>query len=254
MFKRITALLLALSLCLIALPVSAAERVATLPDIAPVLSGRFDFALAVNKQVLGYGQGEFSGDRVHAVFVDAIENSLIEIVTTSDRVYVREGAQTRWVAAPVEQLNVPVSGPATPAMPSGDLMIYKVGDADVAGASTTQYQIDLGAAGMLPSDFMQTSGIKSAKLDLFVGANDRYLHKMQITMVANDPQLGDIEMELVMRFSAFNQPIAIGAPPADLIDELPMRAASYKFGGSRLLPTWARPLFANRLLELRQAR
>ncbi len=254
MFKRIASLLLGLSLCLIALPAAAAERVASLPDIAPVVSGRFDFALAVNKQVLGYGQGEFSGDLVHAVFVDAIENSLVEIVTTPDRVYVREGVQTRWVTAPVEQLDVPVSGPATPAVPAGDIAIYRVGDVDVAGAPTTQYQINLGSAGMLPADLMETGGLKSAKLDLFVGVNDRYLHKMQVTTVVADPQLGDVELELVMRFSAFNQPVVIGAPPADLVDELPMRAASYKFGGSRALPSWTRPLFADRLSDLRRAR
>lgn len=254
MLRRIVPLVWALALLIVALPARAAEPVSELPELRPTLSGRFEFALALNKQVFSYGKGEFSGDRVHAVSVDAIENTLVEIVTIDDQTYLREGVQTRWVRVPSEDPGVvPVSGPATPALPSSEPVVYRVGEAEVAGASTIQYQIPF-STGDIPTEGVEGT-IKSMKLDLFVGTADQYLHKLQLTILASDPQLGDITLETVIRFYDFNQPIAIGAPPADLVDELPAAAARrITPPGARLLPAWAEPLFGQRLRELRQAR
>ncbi len=261
MFARIASILFVVGLLLVAVPARAVEPVTSLPPINPVTSGRFDFALAINQQVFGYGQGEFVGTSAHAVFVDAQRNHLIEVVISGDRLYLRQGVEPRWLATALDAGALPVSGPAAPMLPITGAQIVQIGNAEVAGTSTMQYQIMLDpaqlAAAPLPggASMPAGAGITAAKIDLFVGTNDNYLRKVQVTVQSTEPQLGEVTLELAMVFSALNEPVVVGPPPANLVDELPTRAASrYHFAGTELLPSWSRPFFAHGLTTLQNGR
>ncbi len=239
----------------------AAEPVSALPEVKAPTSGRFDFALAINQQVLGYGKGEFTGTAVHAVFVDAQQDQLIELVLVGDQLFLREGVEPRWLGTRLDVQDVPIAGPATPTLPDEGLAITNVGTAEVGGVPTTQYQISIDPAqlaavsgaetGALPN----TTGLNEAKVDLFIGANDTFLRKVQLTAQVPDPQLGNVTLEAVLVFSALNEPVVVGPPPANLVDQLPVQAASrYGFAGAQLVPAWTRPVFGEGLARLRSSR
>ncbi|MDP9316590.1 MAG: hypothetical protein M3R24_38015 [Chloroflexota bacterium] len=261
MIARCTAILLVVGLLLIVVPIHAAERITTLPPVAPLSSGRFDVALALNKQVLGYGQGEFGGSAAHVVFVDATQDMLIEVVVIEDRVYVRQGVQERWIVTSATAGALPVGGPMAPGLPMNGTVpleggeLFRLGDATVAGAPTVQYQFMLDPA-TLPAQLPVESGVERVKADLFVGQNDNYLHKLQVTVLGSTPETGPIEMEVVMVFANFNQPVVVGPPPAHLVDQLqtPTATQRYQSLGSRVLPHWSQPLFARGLGALRASR
>ncbi len=181
MIHRLLSLLFVVGLVLGISTAHAAEPVTNLPEIKPPTSGRFDFALAINQQIFGYGQGEFAGTSAHAVFVDVQRNHLVEVVISGDRLYLRQGVETRWLATKLETGELPIAGPSTPVLPTTGAQIVQVGNAEVAGASTAQYQIALDPAGLaaapLPGGgpMPEGAGIKAAKIDLFVGTSDQYL-------------------------------------------------------------------------------
>jgi hypothetical protein len=260
MFKRHLSILLAVALLLVTSPVLAQpERVDELPEIAPFSSARFDVALAVTAEpgqaVIGFAKGEFSGDRVHAVAVDNLEGNVLEIVVIGTTLYLRENTNTRWQRSEMGGTTPPITGPASPTAPVADAPIFRVGDATVNNVATTQYQIridpdDLQAG--LPETEMEMT-FESGAIDLFIGKTDTFLHKFQVTLRGEDEELGDFMIEVVATLSAFNQPIAIGAPPANLVDAASAKARARLAGipGGQFLPAWTRPFVAQSLEQLR---
>ncbi|HSH79582.1 MAG TPA: hypothetical protein VLA19_13745 [Herpetosiphonaceae bacterium] len=259
MFKRITSILFVVGLLLTVSPSRAAELVTALPQPKPVSSAWFDTVVAINKQVLSYGQGRVAGDRVHFVAIDARGNSRVEVIAVGDMVYVLMPGQQRWASARASELAgaVEVSAPAAPAIGiDADTPIFLVGDVDVGGAPTTQYQIPLDVSMLTQGNELPGVGFTSAVVDFFIGKTDGYLHKFQVTLRGSDPQLGDIEAEIVTVFSRFNTEVMVSAPPSEMVDPLPPRVAAsrYMLAGPQVLPAWARPIFANGLRQMRQAR
>ncbi len=259
MFKRITSILFVVGLLLTASPGRAAELVSALPQPTPVNSAWFDTVFAINKQVLSYGQGRIAGDGLHFVAVDARGNSRVEVIVVGDMVYMLMPGQQRWVSARATELAgaVEVSAPSAPAIAiDADTPIFLVGEVDVGGAAATQYQIPLDVSELNQGNELPGLSFTSAVVDFFIGKTDGFLHKFQVTMRGSDPQIGAIEAELVTVFSRMNTEVTVSAPPSELVDPLPPRVAAtrYMLAGPQVLPAWARPIFANGLRQMRQAR
>ena len=257
MFKRITSILFVVALLLAISPARAAERVNTIPQPRAVTSGWFDMVFAINKQVLSYGQGRFSGDRVHLVSVNAQDNSRVEVIAAGDTVYVLLPGQQRWVSGRANELgeDVLVSAPAAPELPE-DAPIFLVGDADVGGNVTSQYQIPVDPRELNADNEVPGLTFNAAAVDFFIGKNDGYLHKVQVTLRGREERIGDFVAEFVIVFSRFNTPVEVGIPPANMVDPLPARTAAsrYMLSGPTTLPSWARPVLALGIRELRQGR
>ncbi len=255
MLKRILSILFAVSLCLSAAPTFAAEKVGAPPKITPVTSLKLDFVLTVTAKdglsVVLFGKGEATADREHVVSVDNTTGDVTEEVTIGDTIYERHNMDKRWKASAVSDANQPVNGPAAPASPGAEPVIYLVGDTNVNDAPTTQYQIPV-AANDLPKDLNVTSGV----VDVFIGKNDGFVRKVQQTYRGTDKEIGDFVIEFVQVFSAFNQPLVIGAPSKDLVDQGPSSAAAAQrnLAGVKVLPLWARLLVAQSTRQLRQSR
>lgn len=258
--KRLASFLLIIGLLLIVAPARAAEPITTLPTIAPVTSGRMDFALALNATVDGeavqalvaYGKGEFTQAGAHVVAVSANDNGdldVAEVVVVGDRAYVRMNDDKRWQVMNLSDVEVPVDSPAAPTLPATGVSMYRVGDATVRDAATTQYQLQVDQD-ILPSN----SGITSLLLDLFIGKADNYLHKFQTTVGATDKDIGPFTIELPVDIYDFNATdIVVGPPDPSLVDEArPATAKAYNdFAGASEVPAWARPFIGARLAELR---
>ena len=139
--------------------------------------------------------------------------------------------------------------------------IYRVGDTEVRGAATTQYQIHLvapevaGAATPTQEPVATPAPVKSQQpvtrsttLDLFVGTADHYLHKIQTSVRSSDRAVGELAVEAPIEISAFNQPQSIEPPPADQVRT--MRSATMSgnhLPGAQALPAWLRPILAQAL-------
>jgi hypothetical protein len=253
MAKRLTTLLLTFALLLVAAPAMAAERVATLPSITPVTSAFLDFALAGSltepttgapvQLILAYGQGRVSGDRAAITFVDGTTGERLELIMIGERIFVRTPDQPLWVEVRLDDVDLPVADPAAPVVPmEGDLVIYRVGDATVRGVPTVQYQIPIDVAPTTPVPGAPApEGITSTVIDMFVGTADSYLHKMQTTVRATDPDLGVIAVEFPIDFSRHNQPQVIEAPAPDQIVGIAANSMrTLRVPGGHAMPRWMR--------------
>lgn len=239
--KRLAAVLFAL-LTMFATPAMAAERVATFPEITPVRSGRIDLAFVVNKDVLLHAEGEFIDDRFHVVAVDVQGDQVIEVVLIGNRIYLRSNTDTRWQATTIE-----VDDPGDVPLPGGgqippveDLYtIYDLGTVDVRGLPTTQYQAQIDVLQLGAPDNVNNA----FNFNLFVGAADAFLHKFQATIL--DSSLEEpILLETPLDVYDFNQPIVVGAPAPELVDEIESLAVMERtdLPGAEVLPVWMRPL------------
>jgi hypothetical protein len=197
-------------------PVLAAERVEKLPDIKPSMSGRFDLALALNEQAFIVGKGEVaSATRAHFVLkalpvAPGGRESTIEIVVYDGKTYTRLDNNPQWTEE--SQTDIPVSAPTgQPAVDHGvDLSnapISSIGTTEVAGTATDQYQIWIN---------QQADELDYFKLDFFIGRQDRYLHKYQVTAVGMDPDLGELKIETVVRLYDFDDPNIVVGPPTNV--------------------------------------
>jgi len=248
---------------LLAAPALAAppEKVSTLPTIAPVSSGRIDFATRVSATVDGQpaqatlvvGRGEFTQRGAHLVAISSVDGSVAEVVVYGDLIYVRMNNETRWKSTKVtDATNLPVDAPTVPTAPGDQMSIYLIGDQDVRGVPTTQYQLQLD-----PALFPAESGIKSAHDDLFIGKSDSFLHKVQTTVGGTDKDLGDITIEApVDLYDLNNAAIVVGPPPADLVTVASAQTARSLtgFAGALALPSWVRPFVGSTLANLRAGR
>ena len=242
--RRWIPVLTIITLLTFVVPVAAQEPIDQIPEPALTNTGRGDIAIAINKLPLVLGEFEYSGADLHGAFVNYLDEVVSEIVYIGDELYVRENEETRWktgnVADPVD--------PFIPVFSNEGVAIYNMGSVTVNGVETTQYQIRID-----PATFPEDSDLTSASVDFFIGVSDNYLHKQQITLRGTDPDLGDLELEVVIVYSDFNAAVVIGRPSADLVDEVGLDAATHSgdFMGSGMLPLWLRPAVGSAFAELR---
>lgn len=255
MLKRIMSILFVAGLFMSAAPAFAAEVVTTPPQITAVRSQRYDLAYAIRLErgqaVLQYGKGEETADRSHTVYVDNTDGTVTEEVVIGDTVYVRQNKDVRWKSGKLSTDTTPVT------MPSDSTMqptIYRVGDTEVNGVATTQYQFAIDPKGF-SDDPEVTATLTSAAVDLFIGKNDGFLYKLEFTLRGTDKDLGAFTISILEVYSAFNQPVTIGAPPSNLVDPAPARTASkVTFPGLPHMPARAGLMIARSFQQLRTAR
>ncbi len=249
MIKRFTTVLFVTGWLLIAAPVFAAERVDTIPEPKFSATGRSDYVFAINKVVIGYGKAEFapcaSGqDCAHTVSVDLRGNQVTETIAVGSTEYVRQNNERRWKTRTPQP---PFEG-FFPELPLADDLHYRIGDIEINGVLTTQYQLQVSPA-RLPA------GLTAANLNLFLARSDNTVYKTQVTTLGADPKLGTLEIESVVVFKDHNQPVVIGPPPAGLVDAASAHAFTDEaFAGGQFLPSWAAPLFVRELAHLRASR
>jgi len=206
--KRTVRLLFAIALiALAATPAAAAPtRVDALPEITAAQSNRFDFALTLFGQVIGYGKGEVeSPNRIHLAVETVPQGNepveTVEAIIYDGVFYVRENQNTQWyiegeVPAPLPEDELPVTDVA-----AGDVAITLIGDADVAGAPTSQYQLWINGE--------DGSVITS---DLFIGrGGPSYLHKLVVSGYSSGEDTVPL-LTLDYRYYDFNAQITVYRP------------------------------------------
>ncbi len=228
-------------------PAFAAEPVGALPATKQPASSRIDGVFVVNQRIVQYVQAEQAADRFHAVFVN-IESGLMEVVTIGNRVYFRRNQETRWKSTTLDQAlkdNIPGAIAGQDQIPQENVTIVRVGDADVNQMPTTQYQVLLDVTKLPPG-----SELEAYKADAFIGKSDNYLHKLQFTVRSPDAQAGPVEVIGLNVYSAFDTPVAIGAPPDSLVEPMGARDVlqDFRFPGAAVVPLWARPAVGESLV------
>ena len=201
--------------------VTAHAATTTLPPLAPLNSVRWDFVTTFNGQPLSVCKEEYeSYNRGHAVChqlvtmalpeygLNLVAGQVDEVVLYDKMFYQRKNDETTWTASP----NPIYSPDAT----LRDLYtvgyaaaLTKIGQIDVDGTSTTQFQY-----WSLDSKFNQRAG-GQAVYDLFVTA-DGYVRKAQLSYRGH-LSLGQGELHGIYVYKDFNAPIKVGPPPADAI-------------------------------------
>jgi len=241
---------------LLAAPAWAAEQVMTVPEPKWPASGRGEFAFVYNGQVGSVGRTEFMTGtgrenlRVHTAEHDLNARLFTELVIIGGREYRRDGADTRWRSNSVRgaaETFLPVGNPFA-FVSHENATMYTLGDVMVDGVETTQYQIHLDVSKL--SD----PNLTFAKEDLFIGKNDGYLYRGQVTYRGKDSREADGESDFVLVFRMFdpNRPVVIGAPSSDLVDARSIRstAGQHEFPGARAVPSWARSFIYHGLVAL----
>jgi hypothetical protein len=229
---------------------AAPELIDEAPAPKAFSSARFDFATSLTATIEGEtislpvqgGRGVLTADGYHIAYYDALENVVFEVIVIGNTTYVRTGNNTRWQATTVD--------PTTPVadveeLPAGSVAIYRLEDqVTVRGVPTIQYQLQIN-----PSVFDEEDGIRAYNYNQFLAVADNTLAKDQITVVANDPTLGDYAIEAPSEYYGFNDPAnVVNRPPADQVDAAQI---DLDFPGADALQPWARPFVAQQLAELR---
>ncbi len=252
--KPIASILLVVSL-LLAGTAAAAERTSAVPEPQWPASGRAEYAFVFNGKVGQVARVEFmtgSGPqdiRVHTAEIDLPPDRLTELVIIGGRQYERTGVETRWRASALRgggDAFLPMGNPfAFVSRENG--IVYRVGDVTVDGVATTQYQTHLDVSKLGDSNLI------SAKEDLFIGKNDGYLYRGQVTYRGRDAQMGEAEFAFVFRMFDVNAPVVIGAPPNELVYGQANRSAAghSQFMGAQLVPSWAHSFVYRGLQALR---
>lgn len=177
--RRLIRFLLASALLLLAVsPVAAAPtRVDTLPSPAPFSKARFDFAITVLNEALGVGRGAVeSANRVHLTFKTVAApgqpEETLEVIIYDGTLYSRENDSTQWYIDAQADPGTPTGGVPVEVVGEvpDEVPITLIGDRDVAGTATDQYQLWLNA----------DDGSFST-VDLFLGKQVAYLYKLQIS-------------------------------------------------------------------------
>jgi hypothetical protein len=183
---RTIVLLAALVLTCLAVPAAAAERVDRLPPIRQFSSGRFEYALLIGGQIQGYGNGALENlARIAYIYGVTGEQPSIEYYLAYDgELYTHAEGQSEWTK--LEDQAAPIPRPSADAVArlAERGTVSRIGDADVAGTATTQYQIWVEGADIA------TEG--PIKVDLFVGKETPYVYKLQFTAGAGPSEIGAI--------------------------------------------------------------
>lgn len=202
--KRAVGVLLAIALiALAASPATAQTRVDTLPEVTPFQSARFDFALTAFGELLAYGKGEAeSPNRIHltlkTVPLDGSQPDTVEAILYDGVYYTRENESTQWYIE--GEVAVPLPEEELPDSDIGDATLTLIGEADVAGVPTYQYQL-----------WANAEDDSVAKADFFIGRSPSYLHKLVISAYLS----GEDTIPLVgldYRYYDFDAPITVSPP------------------------------------------
>lgn len=202
--KRAIGLLLAFALiALAASPVAAQTRVDALPEITPYSSARFDFALILFGEVVAYGKGEAeSASRIHLTLKSVPQSGepveTVEAIIYDGVYYTRENDSTQWyiegeVAAPLPEEELPAAD-------FSDVPITLIGEADVAGVPTYQYQI-----------WINNEDESVTTADFFIGRSPSYLNKLVISAYLSGEDMITL-VGLDYRYYDFNAGITVYPP------------------------------------------
>lgn len=202
--KRAIGLLFALALIVLAAaPVTAQTRVDALPEVTPYNSARYDFALTLFGEMVAYGKGEAeSPNRIHLTLKsvpppgEAAET--VEAIIYDGVYYTRENESTQWyiegeVAAPLPEDELP-------AQDFSDIPITLIGEADVAGVPTYQYQI-----------WVNGEDGSATTADFFIGRSPSYLHKLVVSGYLSGEDTNRL-IGLDYRYYDFNADIKVYPP------------------------------------------
>lgn len=208
MLKRYRMALAALLMVLVVLPAAAAERVDALPAVKAFNSSRFEQLLTINGIALIAGRGEMeSNNRLYYVLKtipsSGLEEETLEIVIYDGTMYTREDTDPQWY---IEDSNVPIMPPSgdIPAEANLPFPVTKIGTVNVAGTPTDQYQI-----------WIQDNAMgELLKLDLWIGQEKNYIYQEQLSIVTQDPDLGELTLADLTRAYDFDAAIKVG-PPAN---------------------------------------
>lgn len=202
--KRAIGLLFALALiALAASPVAAQTRVDALPEITPVTSNRFDFALTLFGEIVAYGKGEAeSANRIHLTLKSVAPPGepveTVEAILYDGVYYTRENDSTQWYIE--GEVVAPLPEDQLPAADFADVPITLIGEAEVAGAPTYQYQI-----------WINNEDESVTTADFFIGRSPSYLHKLVVSAYLS----GEDTISLVgldYRYYDFNAEVKVYAP------------------------------------------
>ena len=216
---RLRFLVFAAALLLFAIPVTA-EEVSQLPAIRPFASARVQFAFALQDQVMLVGQGVLAGDRKHVAMAQYDPDITLEVVTIGQYVYLRVGDADRWLVSSADPRSVPGDPPDLATIGATDTVeqITLEGDAEVEGAPATQYRLRL-----RPQPAADAPGENPPAayfVDLFVGREDGYLHKYQVTRPGDGSEGGEAASVAAFVYSNFDEPVVVNTPPSNLVDPL----------------------------------
>jgi hypothetical protein len=206
MLKRFRIPLIALLLTLIVLPAAAAERVDDLPEIKEISSVRFEIADVLNGELFIAGKGEATAaDRMHYVLKSIPfgnePQEVLEVVVYDGKVYTRENNDTQWYLEDEGD----VSSLTHNAM-ANEIPVSKIGSMSIAGVMTDQYQVWLAGDG---------GDIDHIALDFWIGQQMNYLYQEQISIIGNDPDLGELKLEEVTRYYDMDAANIYVGPPAN---------------------------------------
>jgi hypothetical protein len=249
MLKHARFVLLAFLLLGIALPATAAERVAKLPEVKAVMSARFDLAVALNDMQFIVGKGEVaSATRAHFVLralpIGGSDAATLEVVVYDGRIYTREDASTQWY---VERMtDLPVNAPeAQPQVDASAAPVSSIGSKTIAGTPTNQYQI------WVASEENTTDHLA---LDFFIGQQVNYLHQYQISAFTTDEDFGELKLEQVTRLYDFEDRSIVVGPPANAIERPAMAGLLKPVVKGGLLSTLAAPLATHEMRQMAATR
>lgn len=217
--QRLMSVLFGVLLLLSSTPNQALAQTIAVPALKWPASGRLDYATVTNGIVENVGKIEFiSGStpqdvRFHEVEHFLQENKVIEGVVSNGTYYSRVNTDTRWtVRSYVPGDDFYPAGDPLSGRPGNMLRGVRIGEVDIAGEATTHYQVHLS-----PSTFGPLA--QAVKIDVFIGNNDGYVHKGQLTLTGPVEQNGPVvDYIFVYRVYDFNVPVVVGTPPADLVD------------------------------------
>lgn len=194
-------------LTLLVLPVAvSAERVASLPAVAPSTSARFEIAEAFDGEAYVVGRGEvIAPNRMHYVLrtiplTDEPQES-IEIVIYDGRVFMRENDAERWEA---EILSQPVDNPVATLVEGAEQAgpIERLGSVTIDGVETDQYHILIDNESERPF----------TTVDMWIGQQTSHLYQSQVTEYRGDDEFS-YQLETVVRAYAFDDPTIMITPP-----------------------------------------
>jgi hypothetical protein len=251
MLVRSRIVLLSLVWALMALPAAAATRVEALPAIKESMAARFEQVLVLNDQAFMVGKGEIeSPTRAYFVFrmlpMNGMPEMTLEMVAYDGALYVRDPENGAWYVGSMD--TTPVAAPGTdPVLETGvaldDAPISSIGTTPIAGEATDQYQIWINDEDPQTTDHL--------KLDFFIGQRINYLHQLQVSLVATDPELGPVKLEAVTRLYDFDNPaIIVGRPTGAIEIATATRSFTAPLQPGGALSTLAAPFATSQLRDL----
>jgi hypothetical protein len=215
MLRRFRNPLLALLLMLlIVVPAAAAERVDSLPAIKGYSSVRTEQVTLINGQPFMVAKMEAaSGERLHGVLKalneDGSVDEVLELVIYDGAIYTRENDNPQWYIENFESTPAPAPVPDAPAedVDAEELPITFIGSMPIAGVMTDQYQIWINSGD--PTLY--------AKIDLWIGQAVNYPYQLQISIIGEDPDFGDLAIESVSRLYDHDATNIVVGPPTNAI-------------------------------------